>query len=884
MNPSVSKPLLVFFLLLFAALGIAKEGDIQISYLEDKLQEFTKEEALQKIIETKSYTSLDLPQYSSSTYWFLISVKRKDFNLFQMDNQTVGNFKLWQIRNNKFLRQINSRINAHVPSFFIDHFDENDKLLIKCEFRDITVFKLLLKNYYKSAYDGPINFVTITLIFQGIVVGLIIYNISMIFFVKDSTLIYFTLYCIFFVISSITMSGNLSLFNLGVLAKFVSIFGAITITLSGMFLVSYLNAISYAAKATKFLYIVLILTVLVSFIAFIDRGQLSVLDIFFVSSAVIQLYLLFKGVIKKRRDAIVYFLSSTCIAFGLFVSIAANYGYIPVNILTQNSLNIGATLQMVVMSIGISYRINKSMKDSITRTRILNDELEWKVEDKTRDIKSMIESLEQGIMYITAEDDGIIILPGYSKYLHNLIDHEGDFGNADFIETILTNSSLSTDEIDQVKNTLIASIDDEYEFISNLHLLPRSFDIGNKNVEIDWSPVRNDKEIVEKILVAIRDVTQLKWLEKESLQKSYELEIVSAILKMKKNDFSSMIGSLNGMIAEGRRKINSYDKVSQPLINTLFINIHTIKGISRSMGLKSLADLAHKSEEVITSFGSSRTSLTKDVLLAVVQDLDDHLRIIESISNKIFNLEIDPKADDTEVIDDLIEDMVESFSQPKFGKPEEVLFRSYTFLLSSFFKNLFQTLDSVYVSAPKIAKQLGKPVPVVEINNAHEFYVDRQLAKALQNSFVHIMRNTLDHGLEDESVRFAKSKPVHGKIEIDVSRRGQELVLIVRDDGQGLDIEKLKDLLRIRGIEATDLLEVAKHIFDENVSTAKKVTEISGRGIGMAAVKSFLEENNCTIDIKLADELDENFFAILFVISIKKFYALSQGNVQKLAN
>ena len=103
----------------------------------------------------------------------------------------------------------------------------------------------------------------------------------------------------------------------------------------------------------------------------------------------------------------------------------------------------------------------------------------------------------------------------------------------------------------------------------------------------------------------------------------------------------------------------------------------------------------------------------------------------------------------------------------------------------------------------------------------------------------------------------------------------RHLQLTVKDDGQGLNLGKLRSLLSEKGIETQGEKDIANHIFDENLSTAKDITEFSGRGMGMAAVKSFLEDCGCTIEVILGNRLSDGFRELAFVIEVSNFHTVS---------
>ncbi len=851
--------------------------DFRISVIEDKHKN-TRPEVVLPLLKASKDTieNISIPTYSSSIYWFLISPEKNDFDLLIFENQTVKWIEIWRVKENKISIDGITRLNAHLPSFQIDEYKGED-LLIRCEFSDITTFKVAFEHTSRSAYQDPINFSSVTLAFQGIIVGLIFYNLSICVFLKNKMLIYFTLYCIFYVLSSITMSGILSLFSLEIVTEYLSLFGASTIIFSGIFLTTFLDAKHFAPILTRLLYIILTFIFFVAILSYYNRSFLEGLDLFFIFGVLIQITILVKGVILGQESALVHLLSSLGAAGGLFVSISANYRLLPLNLITQNSLNIGANIQMMILSIGIGYRMNKIKQQMIDKVLLLNTELETKVEEKTRDIKSMVESMQQGILNITINEDQIIILPGYSKFLPKLLKTSKNLDNVDFIETLFSKSNLSTDEVDQIRNVLFVSIQGDLEFDLNSHLLPREFCIKRAHFEIDWTPVVNDMKVIEKILVTIRDVTKIKELEKESYTKTDELDIISSILNMKKTNFERFIESIKSLVLESKNLIDSTENITSNVVKDLFINMHTIKGSSRTHGFKKIADTAHTCENYYSAINRQITEPKKDKLIADLSDLELGIHQIQEISSKIYQNIDDPLNYplDKEYLNKFINKIEKEVGKESSNFPNQVLYEIYQYFLDKQYYKLNEIVNSVFMSSHHLAHQMGKPPPIIEKNNLEKYLINPQAAVALEKALVHLMRNSLDHGIESPEIRHQKGKNTHGSILLSAKEKDNTLILTVQDDGQGLNISKIRSILSERKIFPKTTYDTANHIFDENFSTAQTVTEISGRGVGMSSIKKFLEEIDCSITLLIGNESSEGYVSLAFKITFKNYRTLS---------
>ena len=147
--------------------------------------------------------------------------------------------------------------------------------------------------------------------------------------------------------------------------------------------------------------------------------------------------------------------------------------------------------------------------------------------------------------------------------------------------------------------------------------------------------------------------------------------------------------------------------------------------------------------------------------------------------------------------------------------------------------------------ARDVAQRLGKKVEV-EITGG-ELELDRSILDRLGDPLVHLIRNAVDHGIEAPPARLAAGKPETGRIRIDARREKDSIRIAVADDGGGMDLEAARRRAVATGLVHPDLAadlspeQIAALAFQPGLSTAEGVTEISGRGVGMDAVRATLE-------------------------------------------
>ena len=152
-----------------------------------------------------------------------------------------------------------------------------------------------------------------------------------------------------------------------------------------------------------------------------------------------------------------------------------------------------------------------------------------------------------------------------------------------------------------------------------------------------------------------------------------------------------------------------------------------------------------------------------------------------------------------------------------------------------------------------ISVERGKRVQLVVHGENTE--LDRRMIDSLGDPLLHLVRNSIDHGLESPEQRIAIGKPEVGTVSIEASHRGNNVLITVRDDGGGISSEKIRARIVSRGIATESQVremseqQIVDYIWHPGFSTAEQVTDISGRGVGMDIVRSTITSLSGTIDV-----------------------------------
>ena len=172
-------------------------------------------------------------------------------------------------------------------------------------------------------------------------------------------------------------------------------------------------------------------------------------------------------------------------------------------------------------------------------------------------------------------------------------------------------------------------------------------------------------------------------------------------------------------------------------------------------------------------------------------------------------------------------------------------------------KTRMQPIEQVFSKFPRIVRDLavtcGKEV-TLEIDGA-DTELDRSLIETIRDPLTHLVRNAVDHGIEAPEVRVARGKPAAGRLSLRAYHESGQVMVEIRDDGGGIPVEVVRKKAVAKGLvsaEQAALLSderVLQYIFEPGFSTAAKVTDVSGRGVGMDVVRTNIEAIGGAVDI-----------------------------------
>jgi chemotaxis protein histidine kinase CheA len=373
-------------------------------------------------------------------------------------------------------------------------------------------------------------------------------------------------------------------------------------------------------------------------------------------------------------------------------------------------------------------------------------------------------------------------------------------------------------------------------------------------LDLGWSPIADPQGHVDELLVTVRDVTELRSLEHEARDKQEELQFIHELINVPAPTFHRFISNCREFMNENRRLINTghVQQKDMEVLKILFINMHTMKGAARSLYFKKMTRIFHDVEQYYALL-QKEPKATWDIV-KMNRDLDEAERIIDIYdginSEKLGRRPSEEKAGSIrhsqarQIYEAL--DKARRLLRGASPKDAQTLLDGAA---AELFAQLYRPLNDVFLDIVRntetLARDLGKEQPEVLVD-CQKLHVTAHTEELLYKMFVHIIRNTMDHGLETAAERLQAGKDPQGQIRIQARRQGSFVCLYHEDDGRGLDIAKIQNTARRNRLIPEESrpgpAETAEMIFLAGFSTAGEASDISGRGVGMDAIRNFARQ------------------------------------------
>jgi sensor domain CHASE-containing protein/HPt (histidine-containing phosphotransfer) domain-containing protein len=355
--------------------------------------------------------------------------------------------------------------------------------------------------------------------------------------------------------------------------------------------------------------------------------------------------------------------------------------------------------------------------------------------------------------------------------------------------------------------SLLQLADDGLPFEINATMLLNEFSSGQFLWRIRYHPVRNSAGALTDVLVVLTDASALAAAENHERESRELIAIGREVLR----DRGAVVS-----FTEDADIICSSISTLTPA--SLKRSIHTLKGTAATLGIDSISSKCH---EIETALDEAPERLNEAI--SQLQRTWDATKFrIESFSNtRKTDLEISLE-EHTAFVQHLV-----ATNADVSVVAEAESWRNISSLAA---------LHRIRQQVVRVAERLDKDVDVVTIGDKAR--IPNQNIEGFLPTLIHVVRNAVDHGIESPDDRRSRGKPLQGRIELRAFSTPQGYTIEIADDGNGINWNAVHIKARRLGLPCATALDLERALFVDGLSTAKEVTDISGRGVGMAAVQA----------------------------------------------
>lgn len=375
---------------------------------------------------------------------------------------------------------------------------------------------------------------------------------------------------------------------------------------------------------------------------------------------------------------------------------------------------------------------------------------------------------------------------------------------------------------------------DLIEFEDLAVLGPQAMDDSHRSISLEYRAVRDREQSVSFILVIATDRTAEVIAQRKAEELQAHVTFLANALK-DRSQFQRYVSESRRLFRECVNIVRG-EQISADQIRVLHLHLHTLKGAAGSFGVVRVKDEIHDIETKLKEFRTPTEiqNFLNETILQVVHQFEKILTENKDVVGDI-NSQEGPKRELP------LKDLIDIANAIKGITDMRSIYEAFIErMVSTPAKKLFEPFDVALQSA---AKKLGKSVKSL-IVESDDLYLIPENYNDLLSSLVHVFRNIADHGIESAETRINNGKDPQGKVSIQLKQMPQDedrFAIIISDDGQGVNFDKIRKKLREKGFineaEKAKHSELIEWLFQPEFSTADKVTEFSGRGVGLDAVR-----------------------------------------------
>lgn len=501
------------------------------------------------------------------------------------------------------------------------------------------------------------------------------------------------------------------------------------------------------------------------------------------------------------------------------------------------------------------------------------------IEELNKKINDLLNNSDQGFLSFSYADGSFTVEEGLSKECCEIFGHNIEGEN---ISEKLFGSSPDKKELFEKGVANFFAADDELSRELYMELLPKEHTLNGKILSINYKHLSH-----ERIMLIISDISQKRELEKEIANQS---KIQSMIVEVvaNQNEFFRLKADFEEFMAKIETKFRDNNSKIEDIIY-IIRELHTYKGLFAQKEMVHTTSSIHELESAINrivkedeDISETMSKLLKEMKLR--EHFDKDLQIIEKVLG-ISCVSTEPSVSIKMQSIKNIEEKIVSGLLSSSGINAEVILHDVLEEIQSLKALPVGELIRKYThNIDKIAARLDKIIYPAEVICDDGLYVAEDYNHFLK-SLIHVFRNCIDHGIEHQETRLLNQKDPRGTIICRCEKIGRMLEISITDDGAGIDIESLTRKALSKGVITEEILnDMTYHdklmlVFSDGISTRDALSEISGRGIGLAAVKEEAEKLGGIISVENSSGKGVSFiFTIPYIIDNRNIRSIKENS------
>lgn len=445
--------------------------------------------------------------------------------------------------------------------------------------------------------------------------------------------------------------------------------------------------------------------------------------------------------------------------------------------------------------------------------------LERKVEVRTleldarnRGMRLVLDNVAQG--FITIDYDGVMASER-SAIVDTWFGTPAEEAKiSDYLEPASPNTGLWIDiGLEQLRDDLMPA-----DLI--IEQMPSRVNAGKRILDFAYRPIEGDDN---KMLIIISDATE-EVAHERAEREQRELVALFQRISVDRGGVEEFVTEAAGLVQALRTE---QDAAVQMRL------VHTLKGNCSIYGLETYAALAHEIESHLVETGETLSDEQRKQLVDVWKEAMSQVgRLLGGARSGVYEV------DDSDV--SLL------LAKIKAGVGAEALL---PMIERWKLDPITNRLDRLSGQIKAVAKRLGKPEPVVNIKGGR-IRIDPHSWSQIFAALVHVVRNAVDHGIETPERRLELGKSEAGAITLTAAQLNGTLELTFEDDGAGIDFERLAEKAKAQGLPTDTHADLVAALFADGVSSKDSANDVSGRGVGMAAVRQVIVDSGGSIEVE----------------------------------